>query len=162
MRKKSIFKILLTNDDGISSCGLESLKKEISKIGEVLVVAPKTEKSGMSHAITVREDILVEKYCKNGNFFGYAVNGTPVDCVKLGILQLMSGKVDLVISGINKGENTGLNILYSGTVSEAAEAVILGIPSFAISLCNTGEWNFDFSAKFAKKACHNDIRKWFT
>lgn len=143
-------KILITNDDGISSTGIYELYKEIKKIAQVYVVAPDSEQSGMSHAITVKDDIRVEKYYKNGEFLGYAVGGTPVDCVKLGVMELIPKKVDLVISGINHGENTGLNIMYSGTVSAAIEATILGIPAFAISLGTWKKGNFKVAAEFAR------------
>ncbi len=139
---KKTYKILLTNDDGIFSLGLEKLYYEMKKIGKVLVIAPNSERSGTSHCVTVSEDVCVEKYFKNGEFFGYAVSGTPVDCVKIGIMELMTKNPDLVVSGINIGENTGLNILYSGTVSAAAEGTILGVPSIAISLGNGKKGDF--------------------
>jgi 5'-nucleotidase len=148
---KKTYKILLTNDDGIFSLGLEKLYYEMKKIGKVLVIAPNSERSGTSHCVTVSEDVCVEKYFKNGEFFGYAVSGTPVDCVKIGIMELMPKNPDLVVSGINIGENTGLNILYSGTVSAAAEGTILGVPSIAISLGNGKKGDFKFAAKIAKK-----------
>ena len=151
-------KILITNDDGISSSGIDALCKEIKKIGQVYVVAPDSEQSGMSHAITVQSDIRVEKYYKNGSFFGYAVGGTPADCVKLGVMELLPGKVDLVISGINHGENTGLNIMYSGTVSAAIEATILGIPAFAVSLGMWKKGNFRVASEFARILADKVIR----
>ncbi|NVM01058.1 MAG: 5'/3'-nucleotidase SurE [Candidatus Helarchaeota archaeon] len=151
MSKKRTYRILLTNDDGISSCGLDILYHEMKKVGSVFVVAPDSEQSAISHAITVKEEICVEKYFKNGEFFGYAVGGTPADCVKLGVMEIMPKTPDIVISGINNGENTGLNIIYSGTVSAAIEATILGIPSIAISLGNWRKVGFNFAAKFGKK-----------
>jgi len=144
-------RILLVNDDGIDSQGLESLYHEVKKLGEIFVIAPDSEKSGVSHAITVRDEICVEKFYKNGGFFGYAVRGTPVDCVKLGIMEILPQKPELVISGINHGENTGLNTLYSGTVSAAKEAVIYGIPAIAVSMGNWGKGDFGFAAKFTRE-----------
>lgn len=143
-------RILITNDDGIASEGIYSLYNEIKKIGRVYVVAPDSEQSGMSHAITVKNDIRVQKYYKNGEFFGYAVGGTPADCVKLGIMKLIPPKIDLIISGINHGENTGLNIMYSGTVSAAIEATILGIPAFAISLGMWKKSNFSVASEISR------------
>jgi len=158
MSKKSIHRILLTNDDGISSRGLDRLYHEMKKVGRVFLVAPDSEQSAIGHAITVKEDIRVEKYFKNGKFFGYAVSGTPADCVKLGVMELMPELPDLVISGINNGENTGLNISYSGTVSAAFEATMFRIPSIAISLGNWRKVDFNFAAKFGKKLAEKVLK----
>ncbi len=151
-------RILLTNDDGITSQGLDSLCWEMKKIGEVFVIAPVGEQSGASHAITLKGDIEAKKFSKNGKFFGYAINGTPVDCVKLGIVKILSEKPDLVISGINHGENTGLNVLYSGTVSAAKEAALYGIPAFAISVGSPEEGFSGFAAKFARKLAEKILK----
>ncbi len=148
--KKQKMKILLTNDDGIGAPGLYALHKEIRKIAEVHVVAPDSEKSAVGHAITLSDPLRVKDFYKNDTFFGHAVNGTPADCVKLAYWAL-NIKPDLVISGINLGSNTGVNIIYSGTVSAATEGVFLNIPSFAISLTTFVKPYFEVAARFAKK-----------
>ena len=150
INKEKKLKILLTNDDGINAPGLYALYKEMRKLGEVSVVAPDSEKSAVGHAITLSDPLRVSNFYKNNDFFGYAVNGTPADCVKLAYWAL-DIKPDLLISGINLGSNTGINIIYSGTVSAATEGVFLNIPSFAISLTTFLNPNFSIAAKFAKK-----------
>lgn len=143
--------ILVSNDDGIFSDGLGKLVKELETIAVVTIVAPDSQQSAVGHAITVHRPLRVREVSKDGKFFGFAVDGTPADCVKLAIRHLMLKKPDLVISGINHGSNTAISVIYSGTVSAATEGTILGIPSFAMSL-TTFEPNADFSyaAKFAK------------
>ncbi|HPG40194.1 MAG TPA: 5'/3'-nucleotidase SurE [bacterium] len=145
-------RILLTNDDGISAPGLAALAKEINKIGQVLIVAPETEMSAVGHAITLHDPLRVSDYAKNGSYFGKAVSGTPADCVKIawGALYKNEPKIDLLISGINQGSNTGINTIYSGTVSAATEGAILGIPSFAISLTTYTNPDFSYAARFAR------------
>ncbi len=149
MSKKALF--LLTNDDGIQAPGLYALFKEIQKIGEVVVVAPSSERSAVGHAITIADPLRVLPYEKNGEFFGYAVKGTPADCVKIGYWAILKRKPDAVISGINLGPNTGINTIYSGTVSAATEGALLGIPSFAVSLATFQHPDFRYAAKFARK-----------
>jgi len=143
-------KILLTNDDGINAPGLSALHKEMKKHGEVFVVAPDSEQSAVGHAITLSDPLRVVDFKKNDKFFGYAVNGTPADCVKIAYWAL-GIKPDILISGINLGSNTGINIIYSGTVSAATEGMFLDIPSFAISLTTFVKPKFDVAAKFAGK-----------
>lgn len=142
-------KILITNDDGIHSEGIYRLKLALEKIADVLVVAPDTERSAVGHAITISDPLRVTEVEKDGKFFGHAVNGTPADCVKIGISCLMEGKPDIVVSGINLGPNTATNIIYSGTVSAAAESVIMGIPSMALSLASFTVQEYDFTCKLA-------------
>jgi 5'-nucleotidase len=145
--------ILVSNDDGINAEGIYALVKELKKIADVTVVAPEKQMSAVGHAITVQYPLRVNPFYKNGEFFGYAVDGTPADAVKLAVRALLKDKkIDLLVSGINHGMNTSINIIYSGTVSAATEGTILGIPSFAISLA-TYEPNpdFSFAAKFAVK-----------
>lgn len=144
-------RFLLTNDDGIYARGLSALYQELSKDAECLVVAPEVEQSAVGHAITIARPLMVRKDRKNGNFLGYAVAGTPADCVKIGICELAGGPVDLVVSGINHGANVGINVLYSGTVSAATEAAIQGVPSMAISLDTREEADFTAAARFARK-----------
>jgi 5'-nucleotidase len=144
-------RFLLTNDDGINARGIEALYKELSQDADCVVVAPEVEQSAVGHAITVFRPLMVRKARKSGVVFGYAVAGTPADCVKLGICELAGGPVDLVISGINHGGNVGINIIYSGTVSAATEAVILGVPSLAISIDSHKEVDYTVAARFARK-----------
>lgn len=142
-------KILITNDDGIHSDGIYKLKLALDKIGDVLVVAPDTERSAVGHAITISDPLRVIEVEKDGKFFGYAVNGTPADCVKIGISCLMEGTPDIVVSGINLGPNTATNIIYSGTVSAAAEGVIMGVPSMALSINSFTLKEYDYTCKLA-------------
>ncbi|MEJ5350362.1 MAG: 5'/3'-nucleotidase SurE [Melioribacteraceae bacterium] len=143
-------KILITNDDGIDSAGISALADEMKKIGDVTVVAPRTEQSAVGHAITMKIPLRVTEYFKDGEFFGYAVEGTPADCVKIGIRNIMKTKPDIVISGINNGSNTAINIIYSGTVSAAREAAIMDVPSIAVSVTSHAAKNFQFAAKISK------------
>lgn len=125
--------ILLTNDDGIYAVGLQALYKRLAKRHFVTVVAPEGERSAVSHAITLHEPLRTKMIEVNGGFTGHAVNGTPADCIKLGIRELLDAKPDMVIAGINPGANTGMDINYSGTVSAAKEAGLWGIPAIAVS-----------------------------
>jgi 5'-nucleotidase len=143
--------ILLTNDDGIHARGLIALYEEMTKEANCIVVAPEIEQSAVGHAITISRPLLVKRTRKNGRFFGYAIAGTPADCVKIGITELAENPVDLVISGINLGANVGINVIYSGTVSAATEAVILGVPSMAVSLDTRREADFSYAAQVARK-----------
>lgn len=152
-------KILLTNDDGINAPGLYALYESIRTMGDVTVVAPDTEMSAVGHAITLTDPLRVEKINKRGEFFGYAVSGTPADCVKIAVWALLDEKPDLIISGINLGNNTGISIIYSGTVSAATEGTILEIPSFAISLVAYRNPDFTYAAKFAKKMANIVLEK---
>jgi 5'-nucleotidase len=142
---------LLTNDDGIYAKGLGSLYEELSREAECLIVAPEIEQSAVGHAVTIFRPLMVRRATKNNNFLGYAVYGTPADCVKIGIKELAGKPVDLVVSGINRGSNAGINVIYSGTVSAATEAAIMGVPSMAISLDTHKEADFTYAAKFARK-----------
>ncbi len=143
-------KILVCNDDGIDAPGIYALVLALKEIAEVTVVAPITEQSAVGHGITMQIPLRVLKFNKNNEFFGYAVNGTPADCVKIGIRNLMSEPPDLVISGINHGSNTAINIIYSGTVSAAREAAIMDVPAIAISVTNHSAKNFQYAGKIAR------------
>jgi len=144
-------KILLTNDDGIYSPGIITLYESIKSLGKVHVIAPASEMSAVGHAITLTDPLRVEKVNRRGEFFGHAVSGTPADCVKIAVWALLDEKPDIIISGINLGNNTGISIIYSGTVSAATEGTILKIPSIAISLAAYKKPDFTYAAKFAKK-----------
>ncbi len=129
-------RFLLTNDDGIYAQGLAAIKRELEKVGEVVVIAPVTEQSAVGHTITIADPIKVIPIHRSGEFYGYGITGSPADCVKVGTSCIMDPPPDVVISGINKGENVGINVLYSGTVSAATEALILGFPGLALSVNN--------------------------
>lgn len=144
-------KILVSNDDGIDSIGIYHLVQTLKEIGEVTVVAPLKEQSAVGHAITMQVPLRVIKFYKNNEFFGYAVDGTPADCVKMGIRNIMNESPDIVVSGINHGSNTATNVIYSGTVSAAREAAIMDVPSIAISVTSHGAKHFSFAAEIAKK-----------
>lgn len=145
-------KILVSNDDGIYSKGIFALTEALKEIAEVTVVAPLTEQSAVGHAITMKNPLRVTKHYRGGgHFFGYAVDGTPADCIKMGIRNIMQESPDLVISGINHGSNTAINIIYSGTVSAAREAAIMDVPAIAISVASHDVDDFSYAAKVAKK-----------
>lgn len=141
--------ILVTNDDGIFAEGILALKEALEPLGEVIVVAPDSEKSAVGHAITISDPLRVSEVERNGSFFGYAINGTPADCVKLAVKAILKRKPSLVASGINRGPNTGINAIYSGTVSAATEAAFMKIPSFAISITSFEKVDLSFAQKIA-------------
>ena len=129
--------ILLTNDDGIYAPGLAALEKELRRFGDVCVVAPATEQSGVSHSITFLSPLICKEIFDGERRRGWAVEGSPADCVKIGIFEFCPRRPDLVVSGINGGLNAGINVLYSGTVAAAIEGAFFGITSIAVSL----EWD---------------------
>jgi 5'-nucleotidase len=143
-------KILVTNDDGIDSAGIAALAEALKEIADVIVVAPHDEQSAVGHGITMKNPLRVTRYYKNGSFFGYAVEGTPADCVKMGIRNIIGESPDLVISGINHGSNTAINIIYSGTVSAAREAAIMDVPAIAISITSHEAQEFSYASKVIK------------
>ena len=112
-----MMQILLTNDDGIYAPGLSALKKEMKNMGETVVVAPSVECSGVGHGITILDPLRINEIYHNSSFYGFAVSGTPADCVKTAVFSLFEKKPEVIISGINLGPNTGINMFYSGTVS---------------------------------------------
>ena len=145
-----MLKILLTNDDGIYAPGLRALYEELKDDHEVMVVAPEIEMSAVGHAITLNFPLRVKKLHINGQLSGYAVSGTPADCVKIGVQELMEAPPDIILSGINLGANVGVNVLYSGTVSAATEGAFLGIKSASISLNTRKNPDFTFAARFSR------------
>ena len=144
-------RILVSNDDGIDAPGIWALAQELKKIGSVTVVAPDKQQSAVGHAITMNYPLRAVPFRKNNEFFGYAVEGTPADAVKLGVKFLLKEPPDMVVSGINHGSNTAINIIYSGTVSAATEGMILGIPSIAVSLTTYDDADFSYAARFAAR-----------
>ena len=133
-------RILVTNDDGVHSEGIKALADAMKTLGEVTVVAPLAEASAIGHALTLRRPLRIETIAERV----YAVDGTPTDCVNIAITSVLRGMPDLVVSGINKGWNLGDDVTYSGTVSGAFEAALLGPPGIAVSLQRAGD-AFDFS-----------------
>ncbi|MCH2230684.1 MAG: 5'/3'-nucleotidase SurE [Crocinitomicaceae bacterium] len=140
--------ILITNDDGISSKGIKALLEAVKEFGDIVVVAPDSAQSGMGHAITINEPLRLSPSRLFDEVTAYSCSGTPVDCVKLGVYEVLHRKPDLVLSGINHGANTSSNVLYSGTMSAAVEAAMEGIPSVGFSLCNFDS-DADFSASIS-------------
>jgi 5'-nucleotidase len=139
-------RILVTNDDGYSSLGIQALAAALAPQGEVTIVAPHIEASAVGHALTLRRPLRIQKVSERV----YAVDGTPTDCVNVGIDELLDGKPDLVVSGINKGLNIGDDVTYSGTVAGALEGALLGHQAIAVSLqWSTDEWDFGPAAAVA-------------
>ncbi|WP_310554373.1 5'/3'-nucleotidase SurE [Flavobacterium sp.] len=136
--------ILVTNDDGISAPGIRTLIAVMKEIGTVVVVAPDSPQSAMGHAITINSTLHLNKISiENAEIMEYSCSGTPVDCVKIAVNEVLKQKPDLCVSGINHGSNSSINVIYSGTMSAAVEAGIEGIPAIGFSLCDY-DWNADF------------------
>lgn len=156
--------ILVANDDGINSPGIFALVSKLQKLGEVIVVAPDHEQSAVGHSLTLSRPLRVSKFHINGEMFGYAVSGTPGDCVKIALSTLLDRTPDLIVSGINHGQNTAVNILYSGTVSAATEGMLFGIKSIAFSVCSHN-WELDLdhasdiALEISKKALESEFPK---
>ncbi len=144
-------KVMLTNDDGILAEGLLSLYHRFSQYEQVTVIAPDRERSAVSHGITLHTPLRCRQVSFANGIKGYAVNGLPADCIKLGLSELLEEKPDMVISGINAGANLGINVNYSGTVAAAKEAALFGIPAIAVSIVNGQAFNFDEVARFVEK-----------
>ncbi|MGW8257070.1 MAG: 5'/3'-nucleotidase SurE [Thermoguttaceae bacterium] len=157
--------ILLTNDDGIYAPGLAALAREIRGLGEIVVVAPATEQSGVGHSITYLTPLIVKEVFQHDRQheveerLGWAVEGSPADCVKIGIQQFCTRQPDLVLSGINSGLNAGINVLYSGTVAAAIEGAFFGITSLAISLEYDEHAQFDKAARLARMIIEQVLNK---
>lgn len=141
--------VLLTNDDGIASEGLLALKQALSAVAVVLVVAPQRDWSVIGHAKSMRRPLQVSHVTLPDGDIAHVTDGTPVDCVAMGMLGLLPRRPDLVVSGINKGPNLGEDILYSGTVAAAVEGLIWGVPSLAFSCADHLRWDFSAAAEFA-------------
>lgn len=142
--------ILLTNDDGIYAPGLAAMYGELCELGDVCVVAPATEQSGVGHAITYLTPLIVKEVWANDQRWGWAVEGSPADCVRIAIAELCPTRPNLVVSGINSGLNAGINVLYSGTVAAAIEGAFFGITSVAVSLEFNEHARFDKAAAVAR------------
>ena len=150
--------ILVTNDDGINAPGIIALAAALQRIGTVTVVAPDREMSAVGHALTLHHPLRVTQLAD----VRYAVDGTPTDCVNLGIHTLLSRKPDLVVSGINRGGNLAEDVTYSGTVSAAMEATLMGVPAIAVSLVTNGPGTHygaagEIAARIARQMMENNL-----
>ncbi len=137
--------ILVTNDDGVNAKGIKALVEMIDGFGDIYVVAPNRANSGKSHAITVETPLRIKQIKEEENLHVYSCKGTPVDCVKLALNQILPRRPDFLVSGINHGSNTSVSVLYSGTMGATIEGCLNHIPSVGFSL-NTSDANADFSA----------------
>lgn len=145
------YRVLITNDDGIEAPGIDALARELSKIADVIVVAPSANRSGSGMSQTDDEILRVERHEKSGELFGYGIDGTPADAVLFAVLELAKGEeIDLVVSGINAGQNVGDVAHFSGTVGAAMTAVFLGLPSVAVSL-DYRETEYTFAAQYTAR-----------
>ena len=151
--------ILLTNDDGIYAPGLAAMERELERLGDVYVVSPATEQSGVGHAITYLSPLVVKELFEGRQRRGWAVEGSPADCVKIGIFEFCPRLPDLVVSGINSGLNAGINVLYSGTVAAAIEGAFYGITSVAVSLEFNEHAQFDRAAVLARSVIEQILEK---
>lgn len=155
--------ILICNDDGIDARGIHALACAVDGLGDIVVIAPEREQSAVGHSITMRDPVRAFTYAfeiPSGPISAWAVTGTPADCIKLGCNRLLDRFPDLVISGINQGPNTAVNVLYSGTVSAASEACILGIPAIAVSLCSWDpKADFEAAGHVARRVAEQVVRR---
>jgi 5'-nucleotidase len=152
-------RILICNDDGIHAPGISVLHGAAKEFGELHVIAPDVERSAAGHAITLADPIKSTPVDKNGEFFGYGIGGTPADCIKLAVCAILKDTPpDLVLSGINLGSNTGISVIYSGTVSAATEGVVLGIPGVAFSLCTYTNPEWAMAGRIVKELTQKIIK----
>jgi 5'-nucleotidase len=154
--------ILVTNDDGVNAPGIRSLINVAKKFGEVVVVAPDKAQSGMGHAITLNNTLRVNQIKAAKDYSEYSCSGTPVDCVKLAVKKILQRKPDLLVSGINHGYNSSINVIYSGTMSAAIEGALENIPSIGFSLGNYSiEADFSASEKVASSVIEKALSRKF-
>lgn len=155
-------RILICNDDGIDAAGIRALAESLVEVGDIFVVAPVDEQSAVGHAITMRTPVRVRPWPFGdlpGDITAFAVSGTPADCIKIAVDKLLPEPPDLVVSGINHGPNAAVNVIYSGTVSAATEASILGLDAIAFSLCAWKEWDFTDAKTVARSVAENVLDK---
>jgi len=151
-----LFRILISNDDGINSAGIYALSEALAMLGEIIIVAPDRDQSAVSHSLSLYRPLRIDEVAENV----YSVDGTPTDCINLAINGiLVDRKPDLIVSGINKGENLGDDITYSGTVSAAMEGTLLGIPSIAVSLTTKSDFYFDTASHYALLVVKHVLRR---
>lgn len=147
-------RILVTNDDGITSPGIHAVAAALGALGEVWIVAPDRERTAVGHAVTLHKPLRLTKMAPRV----FMVNGTPVDCVNLALVKVLPGRPSLIVSGINRGVNLGDDVMYSGTVSGALEGTILGIPSIAVSQEGNETFRFDVGAQYAARVAAEVLR----
>ena len=151
--------VLLTNDDGIHACGLRALYNRFINAHQVFVVAPDRERSAIGHAITLNEPLRAIRVNLNGGYSGYAVNGTPADCIKLAIAEILPERPDVVVAGLNPGANVGASLNYSGTVAAAKEAALGGAIGIAASIEGPKADYYDDAARFVVHLCNTVTAK---
>lgn len=157
MKKRPL--ILVTNDDGITAPGIQSLVEVMRELGDVVVIAPDKPQSGMGHAITINSTLRINKVKVYGVEEEYSCTGTPVDCVKLAVNKILKRRPDLCVSGINHGSNMSINVIYSGTMSAAVEGAIEDIPSIGFSLCDHSiEADFSVAKKYVRIIAENALK----
>ncbi len=148
--------ILVSNDDGITAPGIQALVGAVKDLGEVVIVAPDGPQSATGHAVTISRPLRLDKNHIYGDLETWQCSGTPADCVKLAVDKVLHRKPDLLVSGINHGSNSSINVIYSGTMSAAVEGAIEGIPSAGFSLCDFAfDANFEVAAKIARNIAIN-------
>lgn len=148
--------ILVCNDDGVFAPGIKALTEVMLQLGDVIVVAPDAPQSGMGHAVTISDTIKIANMSKEVDYLKYSCSGTPVDCVKIAVNKLAPRRPDLVVSGINHGSNSSINVIYSGTMSAAVEGAVMGIPSIGFSLCDYAyDADFNPAKPFIKQIAEN-------
>jgi len=151
--------ILVTNDDGIYAPGIKQLSDIAAEFGDIVVVAPDKPQSGMGHAITINSTLRIQQTNYHKTSIEYSCTGTPVDCVKMAVNHILQRKPDLVLSGINHGSNSSINVIYSGTMSAAIEGALEGAPSIGFSLCDYSiEADFSQAAEFIRLIIANAIK----
>jgi 5'-nucleotidase len=151
--------ILISNDDGITAPGIRALVDAMKSIGDIIIVAPDSPQSGMGHAVTISKPLRLDKTDIYGDIPAYQCSGTPADCVKLAVDKVLHRKPDLLVSGINHGSNSSINVLYSGTMSAAMEGAIEGMPSVGFSLCNYSyDADFSLAKSVAQRVAKNIIQ----
>jgi len=150
--------ILVTNDDGIDAPGIKFLISFLRPLGRIVVVAPQTGMSGMGHAVTISTPLRIKQLASENGIDKYKTNGTPADCVKLALNQILDKKPDLIVSGINHGSNHSINILYSGTMAAAIEGAMQNIPAIGFSMFNYDtKLDFSFAGTYIKQICQNTL-----
>lgn len=156
--KNNKLNILVTNDDGISAKGIRFLIDAVKEFGNITVVAPEGPQSAKSHSITQATTVSYKKIVTSQNYSEYSCSGTPVDCVKIAIHEILKQKPDLIVSGINHGSNTSVSVIYSGTMAAAVEAGLNGIPGIGFSVCSYDtEADFSAALPYVKKIINEVI-----
>ncbi|MBR2685552.1 MAG: 5'/3'-nucleotidase SurE [Erysipelotrichaceae bacterium] len=151
--------ILVSNDDGIKSEAMKALVRELSKLGKVTVVAPNSQRSAFSHSMTIHGDLRAEKVDYLEGVEAWAIWGTPVDCVHIAMNTIIKEPLDLVVSGINQGPNLGTDIIYSGTIGAAREALIYGCPALAVSLDSYTSKDYQTAAEYAREVAAAFVKR---